>query len=79
MKDKTEISLDKLSKQDIIKLLNKVYQESLSTILLDIYHRLYHNILFLEDIEDIGKTYNINIQEEYLNTVSKLEEDEDYV
>ena len=75
----TKVSLDKVSKEDLIGILGNQYRGELKNILLDIFHRLLYDTLTLDDIVHTASKYGIyNLDSDYYNLTESLIDDEEY-
>lgn len=61
----------------IINDLNKAYNETLEDYLVGIYHKVLNDSITLDDVCDIGEKHGLDIENEYNQRVSQLEDEDD--
>jgi len=57
--------------------MNQLYLQQTEYILVSLYHRVLHDNITLNDIEDIGERYGLNISESYGKMMDTLIDEED--
>ncbi len=68
---KLEYKIDVSSEevQELIKTLGDIYQESLTELLLDLYHKLCNDQLCLEDLQSYADRFGVDLEELYMERV----------
>ncbi|MBG23681.1 MAG: hypothetical protein CMF22_10185 [Idiomarinaceae bacterium] len=57
--------------------LNRMYLDEMEHVLLTLYHLHNNDVLTLDDIQDIGERFNLDIELKYTNIIETLPVDTD--
>lgn len=71
------LDLERMSKLEIIQQMNKLYHSECKNLLVSLYDSFISDTLSLEDFEEIGANYGVDVQEGYRELIRRknLEDD----